>query len=99
MVKNPPDNAGDVGNMGSIPELGRSPGGGHSSPLQYSCLENSMGRGALWVTLDRVSRSQTRLKRLNTHARRTKEASIMSATDAECIVHFKELGCVVQLTT
>ena len=44
MVKNMPDNAGDVRDVGSIPGLGRSPGGGHSSRFQYSCLENPMGR-------------------------------------------------------
>ena len=44
--KNPPANAGDVKDAGSIPGSGRSPGGGHSNPLQYSCLENPMGRGA-----------------------------------------------------
>ena len=46
MVKNPPANAGDIRDAGSIPESGRSPGGGHSNPLQYSCLENAMDRGA-----------------------------------------------------
>ena len=40
MVKNPPANAGDIRDLGSIPGLGRSPRGGHGSPLQYSCLEN-----------------------------------------------------------
>ena len=43
MIKNPPDNAGDVG---SIPALGRSPGGGNGSPFQYSWLQNPLGRGA-----------------------------------------------------
>ena len=42
VVKNPPAKAGDVRDVGSIPETGRSPGGGHDNPLQYSCLENSM---------------------------------------------------------
>ena len=42
MLKNSPANAGDVRDLGSIPALGRSPGGGHSNPLQYSCLENPM---------------------------------------------------------
>ena len=42
VVKNLPANAGDVRDTGSIPQSGRSPGGGHGSPLQYSCLENSM---------------------------------------------------------
>ena len=46
MVKNPPANAGDIRDAGSIPRLGRSPGGGHGNPLLYSCLENSMDRGA-----------------------------------------------------
>ena len=45
VVKNPPVNAGDVRDVGSIPGLGRSLGGGHGNPLQYSCLENPMGRG------------------------------------------------------
>ena len=44
MVKNPPANAGDTGDVGPIPVLGRSPGG-DGNPLQYSCLENSMDRG------------------------------------------------------
>ena len=46
MVKNPPVNAGDIRDVGLIPGLGRSPGGGHGNPLQYSCLENPMDRGA-----------------------------------------------------
>ena len=45
-VKNPPANAGDIGDVDSIPGLGRLPGGGHENPLQYSCLENPMDRGA-----------------------------------------------------
>ena len=52
-VKNLPANAGDVG---SIPGLGRSPGGGHSNPLQYSCLENSMDRGAWQGTVMELQR-------------------------------------------
>ena len=46
MVKNPPVNAGDARDMGSIPELGKSLREGNGNPLQYSCLENSMDRGA-----------------------------------------------------
>ena len=46
VVKNPPANAGDLRNMGSIPGFGRSPEGRDSNPLQYSCLENPMNRGA-----------------------------------------------------
>ena len=51
MVKNLPANAGDVRDLGLIPGLGRSPGGGHGSPPQYSCLENPMERGA-WRAAD-----------------------------------------------
>ena len=45
MVKDPPDNAGDEGDVGSIPGLRRSPGGRNSNPLQYACLENPMDGG------------------------------------------------------
>ena len=61
-VKNTPVNAGDVRDMGSIPGSGRSPGGGHGSPLQYSCLENPMDRGAWRATVHAVAKSRTRLK-------------------------------------
>ena len=62
VVKNPPANAGDVRDASSIPGLGRSPGEGHGNPLQYSCLENPMDRGAWWATVHGVAKSQTRLK-------------------------------------
>ena len=58
-VKNLPANAGDVRDMGWIPGLGRSPGGGHGNPLQDSCLENPMDRGAWQATVHRVAKSQT----------------------------------------
>ena len=48
MVKNPPLNAGDIGDTGSISGSGRCPGEGHGNPLEYSCLENPMDRGALY---------------------------------------------------
>ena len=67
-VKNPPANAGDTRDMGSIPGLARSPGGGHSNPLQYSCLENPMDRAAWQAPVLRVPQNQTRLKRLSMHA-------------------------------
>ena len=56
VVKNPPANAGDTG---LIPGLGRCPGGGHGNPLQYSCLENSMDRGAWQATIHAIAKSQT----------------------------------------
>ena len=55
VVKNPPANAGDIKNTGSVPELGRSPGGGHDKSLHYSCLENPMDRGAWWATVHSIS--------------------------------------------
>ena len=58
VVKNLPANTGDGRDVGSIPGVGRSPGGGHGSPLQYSCLENPMDRGAWWATVCRVMKSQ-----------------------------------------
>ena len=71
MVKNPPANAGDIRDPGSIPGLGRSLGEGHDNPLQYSCLENPVNRGAWWATVHRVAQSQTLLNRLSTqHTRR-----------------------------
>ena len=60
LVKNPPANAGDARNMGSIPGSGRSPGEGNGNPLHYSCLENSMDRGALWATVYGVRKKSDR---------------------------------------
>ena len=62
VVKNPPANAGDIREGGSILGLGRSPGGGNNNPLQYSFLENLMDRGARRATAHGVTKSQTRLK-------------------------------------
>ena len=45
------ESACNAGDLGYIPGLGRSPGGGHGNPFQYSCLENPMDRGALWATV------------------------------------------------
>ena len=59
VVKSPPTNAGDIRDSGSIPGLGRSPGGGHGNPLQYSCLGNPMDRGAWQATAHRVAESDT----------------------------------------
>ena len=61
IVKNLPANAGDTGDTGLIPGLGRSPGEGHGNPLQYSYLENPTDRGAGQATLHGVAESWTRL--------------------------------------
>ena len=78
MIKHLPANAGDAGGEDSIPGLGRSPGGGNSNPLQYSCLENPMDRGAWWFIVYRVAKSQTRL---NTHTHSKKSTNIWSVLD------------------
>ena len=68
MVKNPPANAGDITDADFMPGSGRSPGGGHGNPLQYSCLENPMDRGAStdrgawWAIVHRVAKSWTQRK-------------------------------------
>ena len=62
VVKNLPASAGDLKDIGFIPRLGRYPGGKHGNPLQYSCLENLMDRGAWQATVHGVTKSQTRLK-------------------------------------
>ena len=67
VVENPPANVGDIRDSGLIPGSGRSPGGGHGNPLQCSCLENPMDRGAWRATIHRVARSWTQLKQLSTH--------------------------------
>ena len=59
-VKNLPVNAGD---LGSIPGSGKSPGGGHGNPLQCSCLENPMDRGAWWATVLEIAKSRTQLSK------------------------------------
>ena len=67
VAKNPPANAGDTGDLGSIPGSGRSPGGGHGNPLQYSCLETPMGRGAWRAAVRRVAESDTTEATVCTH--------------------------------
>ena len=59
MSREPACNAGDAGDMGSIPASGRSPGEGHGNPVQYSCLENPMDRETWWATDHGIAKSQT----------------------------------------
>ena len=61
VIKNLSANVGDARDVCSIPGLGRSHGGGNGNLLQYSCLENSMGRGAWWATVHGVAKTWTRL--------------------------------------
>ena len=67
VVKNLPANAGAIRDSGSIPGSVRSHGEGNGNPLQYSCLENPVDRGAWWATVHRVTKSQTWLMQLSTH--------------------------------
>ena len=59
VVKNPPANEGATRDAGTIPGSGRSPGGGNGNPIQYSCLENPVGRGTWWPTAHRVTKNRT----------------------------------------
>ena len=59
VVRKLPASAGDIRDLGLIPGSGRFPGGGHGNPLQYSCLENPMDRGAWQATVHRVAKSWT----------------------------------------
>ena len=68
VVKKPPVNAQDIKDADLISGLRRSPGGEYGNLLQYSCLENPMGQGTLWVTILRVARSCIQLKQLSTLA-------------------------------
>ena len=61
------ESACNSGDMGSVPRSGRSPGEGNGNPLQYSCLEDPMGKGALWATVHGVAKSQTQLSNYHIH--------------------------------
>ena len=81
MVKNPPANV-EAGGTGSIPGLGRCPGEGNSNPLQYSCLENPMDRGAWWATIHGMATSWTQLS--CTHTRTL--GHVMGRSQKACLV-------------
>ena len=68
VVKNLAANTGDLRGVSLIPGSERSPGGGHGNPLQYSCRENPMDRGAWWATAHKITKSWTGLKQLSMHA-------------------------------
>ena len=94
VVKNPPANAGDVRDAGLIPGLGRSPGGGHGKPLQYSCLENSMNRGAWRATVHWVAISRTWFSHLNNRLDKP-WPSHLTILDLSCCIC--ETGTVTEL--
>ena len=76
VVKNPPASAGDIRDVGSVPRLGRSPGDGNGCPLQYSCLENPMDRGAWWATARGVAESDMAERLTLSHDRLAKSMTV-----------------------
>ena len=102
VVKKPPANPGNVRDSGSVPGLGGSPGGGHGNPLQYSCLENTMDRGAWWAIVHGVAKSWTWLKQFSTHARTVYMLSLLtfplgfphSSVDNESAGSTRDLGSI-----
>ena len=84
VVKNLLASAGDERDVGSVLELGRSPGGGHGNPSRYSCVENSMDRGVWWAAVHNVAKSQTWLERLST---RTRQSQASPLTPVLCSFH------------
>ena len=83
LVRNLPASAGDIRDMDSISGSGRSPAGGHSNPLQYSCLENPMDRGAWQATVHRFAKSGTQLKWLNRHTHSLSHIALLTGTEKE----------------
>ena len=90
MVQNLAANAGDLKDVGSIPGPGRSPGGGYGHPLQCSCLENPLDRGAWWARVHGVAKSRTRLQRLST----LMPNNTQDAPNGGHIFHFQEINSV-----
>ena len=85
VVKKLPANAGEIRGTGSVPESGKSPGGGHGNPLQCSYLENPMDRGAWWATVHGVAKSQTRLKQLSRRAHKGASGGLGSPPEKEVL--------------
>ena len=87
-----------AGDLGSIPGLGRSPGGGHGNLLQYSCLENPMDRGAWWAIAHGVEKSQTRLSdwtELNCRGEKTRanKDTVLSLVAPSCPTLHDPMDC------
>jgi len=97
-VKTLPANAGDIRDASSIPGWGRSPGGGHGSPLQYPCLEDPMDRGAWRVSVHGVARSRTQLKQVSTRAQTKNRACFRSllSLSLDDRIHFHDISAVLQ---
>ena len=95
MVKTLPAGGGDVGDMGSIPGSGRSPGESNGYPLQYSCLENPMDGGAWWAAVHGVTKSWARLSdftfTFHFHALE-KEMATHSSVQCSCLENSRDGG-------
>ena len=83
MVKNPPPNAGETRDRGSIARLGRSPGEGNGNLLQSSCLENSMDSDAWWATVHGVGKNQTQTEHTQVCARARTHTHTHTHTSSE----------------
>ena len=100
-VKNPPTNAGDIRDTGSIPGLGRSPGGEHGNTLQYSCLENPMDRKAWLAMVHGVAKSQTILGTTSlAHQERGEGMRRCSCQESTALAwfHCTEASCLLWIT-
>ena len=86
------ESACDVGDQGSIPGLGKSFGGGHGNPLQYSCLENPMDRGAWQASVHGVAKSRTLLSDFTFHFHALEEMATHSSVLASIIPGMGEPG-------
>ena len=95
MVKKLPASTGDTGDRGSIPGSGRSHGGGNGNPLQYSCLENSMGRGARWATVHGVAKGLTNW--VHTHTLQEKDGISQDASCPLWVMNATGIRCKDQL--
>ena len=88
VVKKPPTNTGDVRDTGSIPGSGRSPGIGNGNPFQYSCLKNSLDRGAWWAVVHEVTESDmTEQMSVCTHEHARTHTSMHAHTQARARAH------------
>ena len=91
MVKNQPDNARDAGDTGSVPGLGRSPGGGNSSPLQYSHRENPLYRRAWWAAVLGATEQD-----ITEHMRNGGVSFLFqNCMDSHCITDNSEIICII----
>ena len=91
VVTYPPAKAGDTKDSGSIPGWQRSPEGGHGNPLQYSCLENPMDRGAWQTRVHRIAKSRTRLTWLSTYAQDSNKTQMLELSDKGLTVAMMEM--------